>query len=101
MFEWIQYILDSIKNFFTSLVLDIVEILYDVVMWIWDQLLSIIDGLLNSFDMPVIDTQSWWGGIPSDILQLAGYCNFDDGLLMIVAALLIRLILNFVPFVGG
>ncbi|QPJ62843.1 MAG: DUF2523 domain-containing protein [Candidatus Nitronauta litoralis] len=100
---WIQYAFELFKNIIYAVFNDLVEVLNDFAFFILEQMLGVFDwaiGLVSSSFPDIGDAPNWWAGLSQELLNLAGYIHIDTGLGIVIGALIIRLILNFIPFIG-
>ncbi|MOA66828.1 hypothetical protein D3C78_1937270 [compost metagenome] len=70
----------------------------DVFVWLFDSLLGVAIGAIELIDVP-FDPSTYYSMIPGDVAAMLGYIKIPQALSMIVAALVIRFILQTVPFV--
>jgi len=98
---FLDYIIDSFVTIVTVLVVDIFELLKDIGFWVVEKVLqvgiwamSLVTGSFTS-----IDISSQWGRVPITTLHFMDYLNMAECVGMIVSALIVRFVLNFVPFV--
>jgi hypothetical protein len=99
---WLDYLIDSLINIADAIFDGLWNFLGDFILFGVDALLDVIDwaiGLISSM-LPTLNVPAWWNQVGGDVLGILGYINVDTGLQIIVAALLIRLVLNFIPFIG-
>lgn len=100
---WINYLLEKIKNIITVVFEDVVEMFKDIAFWVWDGVLDVTDffiGVISAQFPDLGSAPSWWSSLGGDLTGLLGYLQFDVALGLIISALLIRLVLNFIPFIG-
>jgi len=92
---WVA-ILALVGKIFTSLF----TMLKDVFLWVIDQLLSLSTMLLGGVDLSAI-TQNFsvFQEIPEDVLNILGLLGFAQCMVIIGAAILIRITLQLIPFV--
>lgn len=100
---WIEYGFELLKNIISAVFQDVVEVLSDFGYWLLDETLGIFDwaiGLVSSAFPDIGDAPNWWAGLSQDILNTCGYIHIDTGIGIVIGALVVRLILNFIPFIG-
>lgn len=101
---WINYFFEVLKNIISAVFVDVWEVFKDFGLFVFDEILKIFDWVVADLISPLMPdlsgAPSWWAGLGSDLLNLAGYVNIDTALGLVIAALTIRLILNFIPFIG-
>lgn len=100
---WLNYLLDSAKNIIYAVFLALFTFFKDIVFYIWDSALSFGEYIITTVTslMPDISgMNAQWGNIPANALALLGYCSVDTAIGIIISALIVRLILNFIPFIG-
>lgn len=108
--------MQGIFNFFTSLLAKIVGfaqwllllvvqlfkdlfvIFKDLFCWAFDSILGIAAGALSAISAP-FDPQTYYAMIPPDVGNMLGVIGVSQALSMIVASLLIRFLLQTIPFV--
>jgi hypothetical protein len=103
----IQSVIDTFVGFWTAL-LDLVQkgftslltMLKDVLLWVLDQLLSLVTTLLGAVDLSAI-TQNLgiFQQIPTDTLNIMGLLGFGQCMVIIGGAIVIRILLQLIPFV--
>jgi hypothetical protein len=103
----LQAIIDTITGFWDSLV-DLVQkvftsllvMLKDVLLWVLDQLLSLATSLLGTVDLtPITQNLGVFQQIPPEVLNILGLCGFAQCMVIIGAAIAIRIVLQLIPFV--
>lgn len=88
------WILEVIKRLF----LDVWVMAYDFVCFVIEAALAVAIGALDLITVP-FDPQSYYQLIPADVANMLGYIGIPQALAMIVGALLIRFVLQMIPFV--
>lgn len=88
------WVLALIKQLF----LDSWAMAYDFVCFVIEAALSVAVGALDLITVP-FDPQTYYSLIPADVANMLGYIGIPQALSMIVSALLIRFILQIIPFV--
>lgn len=100
---WLNYLLDSAKNIIYAVFLSLFDLFMDFVFYIWDSILSFGEYIIASVtsllpDMSGVTSQ--WSHLPANALALLAYCSVDTAIGILISALIVRLILNFIPFIG-
>lgn len=75
------------------------DILRDVFTWVFDQMMESAVAGIGSVDVSKMQSAAtWWGGLPSEIMNMLGLLGFGEAMAIIVAAITIRLVLQLIPF---
>lgn len=105
IFQFFSSLLAKISNFAAWLLQVVVRIfkdlwnmVTDVFCWLFDGLLAIAIGAISVIDVP-FDPQTYYAMIPPDVVNMLGVIGITQALAMIVASLVIRFILQTIPFV--
>lgn len=77
---------------------DLWNIVTDVACWVLEGALGVASSALSAIDAP-FDPQTYYGLIPPELGNMLGVIGVTQALTMIVAALLIRFLLQTIPFV--
>lgn len=77
---------------------DIWNLVTDAFIWVFDSLLGIASSALSTISIP-FDPQIYYAMIPPEVGQLMGYIGVPQAIAMIVGALVVRFILQTIPFV--
>jgi len=104
MLDWLKQRIVDIIQWFSDIFVAIFDSLWDIIKdafsWIFEQILNIVVSILNSLDVSGLFSYcSSWGTLPSEILNVMGLCGFGDAAGVIGTAVLIRLVLQLIPFV--
>jgi len=103
-FDWVQdkynefttWLLDLIK----STLLTFFDMVKDVFYWIFETILdfiiTLLDGLELGFDTLSVSTLV--GNLPAETKQIMGLIRLDECILIILAAIILRLTLQLIPF---
>lgn len=83
---------------FKQLATDAWNIATDLGCWLFDGMLSIAIGALNAINIP-FDPQTYYSMIPPEVGQMLGAIGLTQAITIIVAALVIRFLLQTIPFV--
>ena len=99
---WLNFLIVSIINIVQAAYDAAWNLLGDFLLYSLDSYLNIVDWAVDlvSSIMPVIDAPQLWSAINADVMGLLGYIGFGTAIEMVVGALTIRFIMNFIPFVG-
>jgi hypothetical protein len=97
-----QWFLSVIQAVFATVVL----VIQDTVCWILDQVLGlvvfIINGVTSGWNLSNYSLSAYISsisGVSPELLSLAAAIGFNDGLTIVLAALVIRFLLQIIPFV--
>lgn len=68
--------------------------------WIMEQLLKLIQGILDSLpgDFELFNPAQYINGLPAELVNMVGLCRVGESLAIILAAILIKLSLQIIPF---
>lgn len=93
----VNWLLALIKNLFESFVL----LLKDLGAWVLDVIFDLIDLAMSGLDaiLPNNPFQSYWNALPGQVTGMAIAIGFQEAMGIIVAALLVRFLLQLIPFV--
>ncbi len=83
---------------FAQIFKDIWNMATDLGCWFLDGILSVAATALNAINIP-FDPQTYYSMIPPEVGQMLGAIGVTQAITIIVAALVIRFILQTVPFV--
>jgi hypothetical protein len=89
--EWILLV---IKQVFV----DIYNLLTDIPCYMFDQVLKMASGALNAIEIP-FNPQSYLGAIGGELANMLGLIGITQALTIITSALVIRFLLQTIPFV--
>lgn len=105
IFQFFTAILEKVVNFAKWLLLclkqifvDIWHVLTDLLCWSFEAVLGIAIGALNAIAIP-FNPQTYYNMIPADVANMLGYIGIPQALSIIVAGLVIRFLLQTIPFV--
>ena len=94
--KWNEFV-DYLYQIFTSAV----GFLKDFLWWVLDHLFGavvyVLDGLGSAFQG--LNPLQYISAIPAETQYYMAICGFNDSMSMIVAALIIRMLLQLIPFV--
>jgi hypothetical protein len=88
------WFLGVFKQIFT----DLWNVVTDMFCWVLDSVLALATSILNTISVP-FDPSSYYSLIPSDAANMLGLIGIPQAISMIVASLLIRFLLQLIPFV--
>lgn len=75
------------------------NLLTDGFCWVLEQLMDVVVLALGAIDVSGLQSLgSWWGAVPSDVINILGLIGFGYAMGIIVTAIGIRLSLQLVPF---
>lgn len=89
-----QWVLDV----FLQIFIDLWNVLTDLIAWCFESVLGVASGALNAISIP-FDPQTYYALIPPDVGNMLGVIGITQAIAMIVASLLIRFLLQTIPFV--
>lgn len=105
VFRFFSALLEKITNFaswllavFKQVFIDLWSMATDAVCWVFEGLLGIAVSVIELVDVP-FDPATYYALIPADLGNMLGVIGFTQAMTMIVAALVIRFVLQTVPFV--
>lgn len=105
IFQFFTALLAKIANFakwlvacFKQIFIDMWNMVTDVVCWAFDASLSIASGALELINAP-FDPQHYYAMIPADVANMLGVIGVPHCLAIIVSSLVIRFLLQTIPFV--
>jgi hypothetical protein len=76
------------------------DMLKDGASWLFESVIDVCIAAINSLDLSGLDAYtSSWSGLPPEVLQVLGVLRVGEASAIIVAAILIRLALQLIPFV--
>ena len=83
---------------FKQVFIDLWNIVTDVFCWAFESVLSVASSALDTIDVP-LNPQTYYSMVPPEAANMLGYIGITQALTMVVAALLIRFLLQTIPFV--
>lgn len=89
-----KWFLSVFKQIFT----DMWNLVTDMFCWVLDSLLSLAASIVSAITVP-FDPGTYYSMIPPDMANTLGVIGIPQALSMIVAALIIRFLLQLIPFV--
>lgn len=99
--DLLNKIWNDFVDFFYSIVISLVEMLKDLFFWLYetvtDALLVLVNSLSDIFE--IFDITSYLSALPADTINIMGLIGIDTISSMIVSCLLVRFILQLIPFV--
>lgn len=98
--SWIVDLFNKLLEFLYRLILSLVEMIKDVLLWFVDGMFSVVDNLLSyafSFFQPM-DISQYLTVIPPQVSWVLSAIGVPQGLTIILASLLTRLLLQLIPF---
>ena len=101
MKDFWDYPLDNIYNFVVALFVDIFELLKDLVFWIYEQILDVSAWGVSLVEdgLPTINLTGYWASAPQELIQILAYVHFNQCIDLVVSAIGIRFVMNFIPFI--
>jgi hypothetical protein len=100
---WLNYLLDSAKNIIYAVFISLFNLFKDFMFYIWDSVLSFGEYVITAVTSMLPDmsgVSSQWASVPANAIALLGYCSVDTAIGIIISALIVRLVLNFIPLIG-
>lgn len=105
VFQFFTAILAKVVNFakwillcFKQIFIDVWNILTDLICWSFEAVLGIAVGALNAIAIP-FNPQTYYGMIPPEAANMLGYIGIPNAIGIIVSGLVIRFLLQTIPFV--
>lgn len=90
----------NLSNFFKDIFIALWELVKDFFYWIFETITNLAVSIISSFDVSGIQSHTGaFGTIPSDILNVCGLLHMGTCMSIIGTALVIRLVLQLIPFV--
>lgn len=83
---------------FKQIFIDAWNIITDAFCWLFDSALGIAIGAVSAIEAP-FNPQTYYGMIPPDVVNMLGAIGITQALTIVVGALIIRFILQLIPFV--
>ena len=99
---WLNYLLDSFKNIVFGIFESFWYFVKDCFFWLIDQFFTFGDYVftqITSMFPEIGHISSSWGSLPGELLWVLSASGVDTAIGMIVSAMAIRFVLNFIPFV--
>ncbi len=98
--QWFIDLFTNLKEFLLSLFASLAEVFKISVYWLFNLLMNIVDSLINVVMtlLSPIDISQYMTGFPSGAAWVLGQIGVPQALVMIVASLGIRLLLQLIPF---
>lgn len=99
-FEWFANIPEFILAVVTTIFTSLFELLKDVFYWLLETLLDFAISIIGEFDFSAITQYlDAFGDLPSEIINILGLIGIGESLAIIGAAIVIRMLLQLIPFV--
>jgi hypothetical protein len=94
--DFAEWILDVIFAIFKS----VWVFFQDSVCWVFEQFLLLIQIILNSLpdDFSAFNPATYINGLPADLVGVFGMMRIGEALAMILAAIVIKITLQLIPF---
>ena len=92
--EFASWILAVIKRIF----LDLFVFFQDCFCWVLESIIGLAVGALNVIEIP-FNPSTYYSLIPADVAGVLGYIGIPQALSIIVSALIVRFLLQTIPFV--
>ncbi|MGN8006343.1 DUF2523 family protein [Acidovorax sp. 22279] len=98
--------IDAVIDWFFELIPRLIEALVlmykDMFLWCLEQLLSLAKGVLDGmtgFDDIIAQAATIWAGVPPEVMTVVQAIGLGTALTIITGAIMIRLVLQLIPFV--
>lgn len=99
-FEWFANIPDFIIAVIYTIFTSLFELLKDLFFWIVDTLLTFAISLVGELDFSAVTQYlDSFGDLPAEIINILGLIGIGEAFAIIGAAILIRFLLQLIPFV--
>lgn len=95
--EWIKFFLDNFVAFwkaaFFTVLTPIFQLLKSVFFWIVDKIFDFAELAIDAIDFKneLFDTSLAWTALPKQVIYILNECGLDNAILIVVAAMGIRL----------
>lgn len=90
----------NLSNFFKDIFISLWDFVKDFFYWIFETITNVAVGLITSLDVSGIASHTGaFGSIPAVILNVCGLLHMGTCMAIIGSALVIRFILQLIPFV--
>lgn len=83
---------------FKQIFVDMWNLVTDMFCWVLDSVLSLAASIVSAISIP-FDPGTYYSMIPAEMANVLGLIGIPQALSMIVAALVIRFLLQLIPFV--
>ena len=92
---------NNLVDYLYSLLLSLGVILKDISIWLMVELMSVSRVLLDGFSgvFESLDLTQYLTALPSDVTNVMGLCGIGNCTSIIVSCLLVRLLMQLIPFV--
>ena len=101
MLDWFVNRWNDFVDFIYRVVLTVFDALKDILFWlvesIFDLVIFAIDGMGNMFGG--LDITQYINALPDETKQVLALTGISDAMSMVVACILIRILLQLIPFV--
>ncbi len=97
-----QPLIDWLYGVLTAFYAWLVDLLSYIPKMIWSEILDALASVIQAIPAPdfMLQAQSFFNGIPSSIVYFFQFFAIQEGLAMIITALLMRFLLRRIPFIG-
>ena len=101
MKEFLDYIIDSFFGMLGAMLYDIWDILRDLFFLIVEEILSVGGWVMEFINsrFPELDLAPFWSMATPTLIHFLDYLDFGICIGIVVSALSIRFIMNFIPFI--
>lgn len=98
--DWLGLFPDWLWHFLKRGLDAIWLLLRDMFLWVFDTVLGFVVSLLNEVDIDFsfANPANYIGGVGSDILNIINLIRLPEALTIIVSAIVIRVVLQLIPF---
>ncbi|MGR5267716.1 DUF2523 family protein [Vibrio astriarenae] len=99
--DWIIDLYNKLKEYLLGLLESFFELFKDFAYWIFELLMMVVDGLLATIIaiLEPVDISQYLTGFPSGAAWMFGQIGLPQCLTMIGTAIVVRLMLQLIPFV--
>lgn len=99
--EYIEKIFQAWIDFYFRIWLSLMDFLKDFFWWIIDNVFAVGIQMLNEmdFDLSALNPAQYINAIPPGVVYFMNQCGFNECMVIIVSALIIRFGLQLIPFV--
>lgn len=101
MFDWLKEAWDSFVDFLWMLVLSIFDAIKDVFLWFFDSIMNLVIFIIDTLGdgLSSLDITQYLTALPDETRQILYLTGVSDAIVILTTALLIRLLLQLIPFV--
>lgn len=98
--EWLKNAVDTIGDTFVAAVASIADMLKDLFYWLFDMLMTFAVGLLNGLAATLdFNPGQYISALSPELVNIMGLIRIGEAMTIIGSAIIIRLLLQLIPFV--